>query len=278
MNGIHDADLDTRVRAALRARAGQVTLGPAGESGAWEQTVSRNWRTGSHAPGETPGRKAKAKRWAAPLAAAAAVALIGAGIGIVGSLHSAGPGTAAAQPHSATVVSGGPGLTGPDPRMLKSSRPISQVVLVKQVFGTSISWTYVWFADVSWLSKQAKSLVACTDTYISQHNGTPRQVAQGCEPQLPGTRLLSPFSYMVGESSALDEFGLARRQVISVTMQSDTHKNERIPASIIDGRGFPYKIFVVAFSAKTDVVNWKLVARAADGKQDSVPFPVAHGF
>lgn len=216
--------------------------------------------------------------WAAPLAAAASVAVIGAGIGIAASLHPAGPGTGAAQPYRATVVSGAAGLTGPDPGMLRSSRPISQVVLLRQVFGTSTSWTYVWFADVSWLSKKGKSLVACTDTYISQPSGIPRQVAQGCNPEALGTSMLSPFGDMVGESSAFDEFGLALRQVTSVTMQSNADENERIPASLIDGRGFPYKIFVVGFPAKTDVANWKLVASDADGKRDGVPFPVASAF
>ena len=71
-----------------------------------------------------------------------------------------------------------------------------------------------------------------------------------------GTSLLSPFGDMVGESSAFDEFGLALRQVTSVTMQSDTDESEKLPASLIDGRGFPYKVFVVAFPAKTKVVNW----------------------
>ena len=58
-------------------------------------------------------------------------------------------------------------------------------------------------------------------------------------------------------------------------MQSDTNENEKIPATLIDGRGFPYKIFIVGFPAKTNVVKWKLVARDANGQQDSVPFPVA---
>jgi hypothetical protein len=283
MSGIHDTDLDTRVRAALRARAEQVTLGPDGENEAWEQTVARNWRAGGLAPGGNPGRKAK--RWAAPLAAAASVAVIGAGIGIVASLYPAGPGThpagqgtAVVPPYSAQVVSGGAGLTGPDPGMLRSFRPITQIVLVKQVFGTSTSWTYVWFAEVSWLPKKAKSLVACTDTYTSQPHGTIRSVARGCDPWELGTGMLSPFGNTVGQSSASDEFGLALRQVTSVTMQSDTDSNDKIPASLIDGRGFPYKIFVVAFPAKTNVVNWKLVAREADGKQDSVPFPVAYAY
>jgi hypothetical protein len=90
--------------------------------------------------------------------------------------------------------------------------------------------------------------------------------------------MLSPFGDMVGESSAFDEFGLALRQVTSVTMQSDTDENEKIPASLIDGRGFPYEIFVVGFTAQTNVANWKLVASEADGKQDGVPFPVASAF
>jgi hypothetical protein len=276
MSGIHDGDLDTRVRAALGARAEQVTLGPGREDAAWEQTVTRNGRIGGPAAGGNRGRKAK--RWAAPLAAAAAVAVIGAGIGIVSSLHSAGPVTAAAQPYGATVVSGGAGLTGPSPAMLRSSPPITQVVLVRQVFGTSTSWTYVWFADVSWLSKQGKSLVACTNTYVSQPGEAPRQVVQGCNPVALGTSMLSPFGDMVGESSAFDAFGLVLRPVTSVVMQSDTDEHEKIPASLIDGHGFPYKIFVVGFPAKTNIVNWKLIASEADGKQDSVPFPVASAF
>jgi hypothetical protein len=32
------------------------------------------------------------------------------------------------------------------------------------------------------------------------------------------------------------------------------------------------------FPAKTNVVNWKLAASEADGKQDGVPFPVASAF
>jgi len=277
MSGIHDDDLDTRVRAALRSRAGQVSLGPGAEDAAWARTVIRNGRAGGRGPGGHPGRKAK--RWAAPLAAAASVAVIGAGIGIAASYHSAGPSAgppaSAAGPYRATVVSGAAGLTGPDPAMLRSSRPITQVVLVKQVFGTSTSWTYVWFADVSWLSDKGKSLVACTNTYISQPSGTPRQVVQGCNPVALGTAMLAPFGDMVGEQSAFDEFGLALRQVTSVTMQSDTDENEKIPGSLIDGRGFPYKVFVVGFPAKTNVVNWKLVGGEADGKQAGVPFPVA---
>ena len=276
MSGIHDDDLDIRVRTALRSRAEQVSLGPGAEDEAWTRTLTRNGRAGGRVPGGNPGRKAK--RWAAPLAAAASVAVIGAGIGIAASLHPAGPEAGAAQPYSATVVSGAAGLTGPDPGMLRSSRPISQVVLLKQVFGTSTSWTYVWFADVSWLSNKGKSLVACTNTYISQPSGAPRQVFQGCDPEALGTSMLSPFGDMVGETSAFDQFGLALRQVTSVTLQSDRDENEKIPASLIDGRGFPYKVFVVVVPAKTNVVNWKLVASEADGKQDGVPFPVASAF
>jgi hypothetical protein len=50
--------------------------------------------------------------------------------------------------------------------------------------------------------------------------------------------MLSPFGDMVGESSAFDEFGLALRQVTSVTMQSDMVENEKIPASLIDAADF----------------------------------------
>jgi hypothetical protein len=161
--------------------------------------------------------------------------------------------------------------------MLRTSRPISQVVLVKQVFGTSTSWTYVWFADVSW-SDKGKSLAACTNVYVSAPGRAPRQVLQGCDPVALGTSLLSPFGYMVGQSSGFDEFGLASSQVTSVTMQSDTDEGAKIAASFIDGRGFPCRVFVVGFPAPTNVENWKLVARDADGKQQSVPFPVASAF
>jgi hypothetical protein len=273
MNASHDGDPDAQLRAALRTRAAQVSLGPGAEDAAWEQTLARSRRAGGRVPAGTASR---ARRWAAPLAAAASVAVIGAGLGVAASLQSAaGPGTVAAQPYRATVVTGGPGLTGPNPTMLRSARPTSQVVLVKQEFGTSTSWTYVWFADVSWLSDKGKTLVACTNTYDSAPGGTPRQVLQGCEPVALGTGLLSPFGSMVGESSGFDEFGLALPQVTSVTMQSDTGEHEQYAASFIDGRGFPCRVFVVGFPAPTNVVNWKLVARDADGKQQSVPFPVA---
>jgi hypothetical protein len=276
-SGVHDADLDTRVQAALRARAERVTLGPDGEDGAWEQTVARKRRAGGLVPG---GRHpaGKAGRWAAPLAAAASVAIIGAGIGIAASLHPGGAGTVAAQPYSATVVSGAPGLTGPDPAMLRSSPPISQVVLVRQVFGTSTSWTYLWFADVRRFSKTGKSLVACTNAYVSEPSGTPRQTEQGCDPAALGTSMLSPFDVLLGQPSGFDQIGVALRPVTSVTMQSDTDETDRIPATLIDGRGFPYKVFIVAFPAKANVLHWKLVARDADGKQGSVPFPVASFF
>jgi hypothetical protein len=276
--GVHDADLDTRVQAALRARAGRVTLGPDGVDGAWEQTVARKRRAGGLAPG---GRHpaGKAGRWAAPLAAAASVAIIGAGIGIAASLHPGGQGTVAVQPYSAIVVSGAPGLTGPDPTLLEWAPPITQVVLVKQVFGSSTSWTYLWFGYDSWgPAAEHKIPEACTDTYSSEPSGTPRQTAQGCNPEEPGTGLLSTFPVFVGQSSSFEQFGLAVRSVTSVTMQSDTDKTEEIPATLIDGRGFPYKVFVVAFPAKTKVANWKFVAHDADGKQGSVPFPVASFF
>jgi len=64
-------DLDIRVRAALRSRAEQVGLGPGAEHAAWEQTVTRNGRAGADGSSAYSGRKAK--RWAAPLAAAASV-------------------------------------------------------------------------------------------------------------------------------------------------------------------------------------------------------------
>ncbi len=38
-------------------------------------------------------------------------------------------------------------------------------------------------------------------------------------------------------------------------MQSDTDKTEKIPATLIDGRGFPYTIFIVAFPPETKVEN-----------------------
>jgi hypothetical protein len=283
MSSTGDPSLDTRLRAALRARAERVTLGPDGEDGAWEQTVTRKRRAGGLVrgglvPGGHPAHARKAKRWAAPLAAAASVAIIGAGIGIAASLHPGGPGTFAVQPYRASVVSDAPGLTGPNAAMLRSSPPITQVVLVRQAFGTSTSWTYLWFADVGWLSKKGKSLVACTNAYITEPSGTPRQTEQGCNPVALGTSMLSPLGFLLGQPSALDQIGLALRPVTSVTMQSDTDKTEKIPATLIDGRGFPYKIFVVAFPAKTNVVHWKLVARDADGKQDSVPFPAASFF
>jgi hypothetical protein len=283
MSGIGDPDLDTRLRAALQARAERVTLGPDGADGAWEQTVARKRRAGGLVrgglvPGGQPAHARKARRWAAPLAAAASVAIIGAGIGIAASLHPGGPGTVAVQPYDATVVSGAPGLTGPNAAMLRSSPPISQVVLVKQVFGTSTSWTYLWFADVRWLSKKPKSLSACSNTYVSGPSGTPRQTEQGCEPVALGTRMLSPFSFILGQPSAFDQIGVALRSVTSVTMQSDADETEKIPAALIDGRGFPYKIFIVAFPPKTKVEDWKLVARDADGKQGSVPFPIASFF
>ena len=119
---------------------------------------------------------------------------------------------------------------------------------------------------------------------ISTVNGTtlssptPRQTEQGCEPVALGTRMLSPFGFFLGQPSAFDQIGLTLRSVTSVTMQSDTDENEKIPASLIDGRGFPYKVFVVGFPAKTNVANWKLVASDADGKRDGVPFPVASAF
>jgi hypothetical protein len=275
--GVHDADLGTRMKAALRARAERVTLGPDGVDGAWEQTVARKRRAGGLVPGG--GHPAgRARRWAAPLAAAASVAIIGAGIGVAASLRPGGGGTAEVQPYSASVVSGAPGLTGPDPAMLRSSLPITQVVLVKQVLGTSTSWTYLWFADVGRFSRTRKTLVACTDSYLSGPSGAPRQIEQGCNPELPGTSMLSPFGFFLGLPSAFDQFGVALRSVTSVTMQSDTDETDRIPAALIDGRGFPYKIFIVAFPPKTKVENWKFVARDADGKQGSVPFPVASFF
>ena len=278
--GVHDADLDTRVQAALREHAEQVTLGPDGMDGAWERTVARKRRAGglgrgSLIPGGHPARARKARRWAAPLAAAASVAIIGAGIGIAASLRPGGPGTVAVQPYRATVVSGAPGLTGPNAAMLRSAPPISQVVLVKQVFGSSTSWTYLWFADVRWVSEKPKSLSSCLNAYVTGSSGIPRQTEQGCEPVALGNNMLSPLSSLLGQPSALDEIGLALRPVTSVTMQSDTDKAEKIPATLIDGRGFPYKIYIVAFPYTLNVINWKLVARDADGKQGSVPFPVA---
>jgi hypothetical protein len=278
MSGVDHGDLDTRVEAALGARAGRVTLGPDGVDGAWTQTVARKRRAGGLMPGGQPAHARKARRWAAPLAAAASVAVIGAGIGIGASLHQGGPATVAVQPYGASVVSGAPGLTGPNAAMLRSSPPISQVVLVKQVFGTSTSWTYLWFADLRWVSKKPKSLSSCSNAYVTGPSGIPRQTEQGCEPVALGTSILSPLSSLLGQPSALDEIGLALRSVTSVTMQSDTDKTEKIPATLIDGRGFPYKIFVVAFPYTTNVLHWKLVARDADGKQESIPFPVASFF
>lgn len=274
MSGIHDEDLDSRVRAALHARAGQVALGPDGESGAWEQTVSRKWR----ARGLTSGgnRGGRTRRWAAPLAAAASVAAIGAGIGIAASFHSAGPGTVASPSYSATAIPTVPGLPGPN---LKRAQPITQVVLVKQEFGTSTSWTYVWFANVGWFSDKGKTLVACADTYESRQGGTPQLGAQGCTPIALGGSMLAPFGYQLGEPApAFDQLGVALRRVTSVAIQSDTDKNQKVQGSLIDGRGFPYKVFMVTFPAKTNLTQWKLVAHDADGKQDSVPFPVATAF
>jgi hypothetical protein len=279
--GVHDADLDTRVQAALRVRAERVTLGPDGVDGAWEQTVARKRRAGGPVPGAlAPGRHPdrRARRWAAPLAAAASVAIIGAGIGVAASLHPGQPAAVALQPDSATVVSGAAGLTGPAPNMLEFAPPVTQVVLIKQVFGTSTSWTYVWFGHVSWGPAALKSPEACTDTYSSERGGPPRQTVQGCNSGAPGTRLLSTFPSFVGQSSYFEQFGLAVRSVTSVTMQSVTDTHEKIPASLIDGRGFPYKVFVVAFPATTNLTNWDVVARAADGKQDSVRFPIASDF
>ena len=288
MSGIHDSGADatdtgTRVQAALRTRAERVTLGQDGVDGAWEQTLARKRRAAGPVPGgrAADGHRAharKARRWTAPLAAAATVAVIGAGVGVAASLHPGGPGTVAVRPYRATVVSGAPGLTGPDAATLRSSPPISQVVLVKQVFGTSTSWTYLWFADVGWLSRRAE---ITGGLHRRLRLGAQRNPASNCAGmQSRGARhqLLSPFGFFVGQQSAFDQFGVAVRSVTSVTMQADTDKSEKIPASLIDGRGFPYKIFIVAFPATTKVENWKLVARDADGRQDTVPIPVATAF
>ena len=262
------------MQAALRSRADQVTLGPGAEDAAWEQTVTRNGRAGGRAPGGRPGRKPK--RWAAPLAAAATIAVIGAGIGIAATTAPGRTGSGSAQPYSATVVSGAPGLTGPDAAMLRSSRP-NHTGCVGEAGIRRLDFLDLRVVRQRKLAVEQREIPGRVHQRVHlQRSGVPRQVFRGCDPEALGTGMLSPFGDMVGESAGFDQFGLALRQVTSVTMQSESDESEKIPASLIDGRGFPYKVFVVAFPAGTNVENWKLVAREADGKQDVVPFPVAH--
>jgi hypothetical protein len=266
-------DLETRVRDALQARAGEFTTSP----DAWEQTTARAGRRAIRWQAGVPGRRRWLTRFT-PLAAAAAVLVIGAGLA---SLAAAGGGPAPRATTPAATSQGGspapqatrttggrgggfPGMDcafpGVSKRIPVTGVQISAKVTVNQV---TIWWTRI---------PETKYPQAHTDLALCQfdavHGGRSGPQAPLGHGQL--VQASAPFSGLGGATSMS---GIAAPSVTSV--EADLANGNVEHGSLAYGAGFPDAVWWLAYPQG---IGATIVFRGAAGqavKEIAEPWPPA---
>jgi hypothetical protein len=259
-------DLEDRVRDALLARAGEFSASP----DAWERTTAR---AGRRAVGRAP-RRPRRQRWLTrftPLAAAAAVVVIGVGSAALAVDLGHGGSPAPRTTPRATPTSGGGrgGFRGAScafPRMNKKL-PVAGVQISAKVTvdGFTTWWTRI---PESLFPQSHADLAMCQ--FDEKHGGTGQPESPLGQGQL--VRASSPFDYSpFGGGTSVS--GIAAGSVTSVA--ADLANGNVVRADLAYGAGFPYAVWWLAYPPG---IGATLVFRNAAGqvvKKIAEPWPPA---
>jgi hypothetical protein len=231
--------LEDRLREALSERAQESPV----SDDAWARTVARARRRGPRAPAWS--------RFMIPAAAAAAVIAIVVGASLLAgdrSPHGAsgGPGPATASP-SATP----PRPPGRNDYLMRQAPPVSAVVPVKLTMDGKTTWTFVWFGYMK--NARNEGIALCSVTDGGNYYG-----AGGCEAATVGAGKVARSDGGAGSI----RLGTVVRQATSVT--AVLGDGRRVPGVLAFGRGFPYKVWAVAYPQEN---NARVVFADADGHE-----------
>ncbi|HEY7275852.1 MAG TPA: hypothetical protein VH594_07805 [Trebonia sp.] len=261
-------DLEDRVRDALLARAGEFTTSP----DAWERMKTK--------AGRRTFRRPARQRWLTqltPLAAAAAVIVIGAGTATV-----AGTGGFSSSPAPLVTQSSGPGLGGwvggapcafPGESTKVAGVPISAKVTLD---GVTTWWTRI-ESDFSVLGRERKSDLAMCQSY-GDDTGAAGYAPYGVDAGMPvypfgKGQLVQASTPITGDDRGSEVTGIAVTAVVSV--EADLANGRVVRGSVAYGHGFPYVAWWVNYPQG---ISATLVFRDAAGhavKQIAAPYPEA---
>ncbi len=266
-------DLEEQVRDALNAQAGRFTASP----DAWQRTTARARRRAPKRQAHHPARQRWLNRFT-PLAAAAAVIVIGVGTatlaetgGLRAAPRHASPASSAiptlkATPKSTPSASVGDPLTqgvACDVPGLPKTAPVVGVQISAKVTKDGIS---TWWTRVpKGFSHNAGTLSLCQ----SRSNGG----GGGVEPPLSRGQLLRVDSFDIGLSVNSAAGGIAEASVTSV--EADLANGKVVPGTVAYGAGFPYAAWWIGYPPG---ISATLVFRDAAGdvvKEIAEPFPAA---
>ena len=250
-------DLEERVRDALRARAEEFTASP----DAWERTRARAGRRAIRRQAHRPARQRWLTRFA-PLAAAAAVLVIGAGTatlaatgGFSAALHQVGlePG---GSPAPAATPSGGDRdrLRG-SPCVFPGMNKKIPVVGVQTSAKVTVNQVTTWWTRIpeSMYPQSKTDLALCQ---VNDHGGSGEPESPLGQGQL--VRASVPFSGLGGGTSMS---GIAVASVTSV--EADLENGSVVRGSVAYGHGFPYAAWWITYPQG---ITARLVFRNAAGQ------------
>jgi hypothetical protein len=253
-------DLEDRVRYALQARAMRFTASP----DAWERTRARAGDRAIRRQAHRPARQRWLTRFT-PLAAAAAVLVIGAGTAIVAET---GGFSGSPAPQASASPSGGrtgfPGLDCSFPGMSKKI-PVAGVQISAKVTVNGVTTWWTRIPESKYPQAKADLALCQADEVHGGRSGPQSPLGQG---QL--VRASAPFSGLGGATSVS---GLAVGSVTSV--EADLANGNVEPGALAYGAGFPYAVWWLAYPQG---IGATIVFRDAAGrvvKEIAEPWPPA---
>lgn len=244
--------LEDRLREALRERAGQSPVSP----DAWSRTLARTRRP-VWGPAWT--------RFMIPVAAAAAIVVIIAGAALLTGNRAQHGGSGHPGPTTAPASATPPAPPGPDNYLMRGTPPLTAVVPVKLTVGGKTTWTFVWFGYMKSARDQGIALCTVTDGPGYYGGGSCGSAS------VPAGKV----ALSTGGPNAI-RLGTAVKQVTSAAALLPGGR--RVPAALVSGRGFPYKVWAVTYPQPG---NAQIVFAGASGRrlgQLSIrgDFPVPH--
>ncbi|HXT93266.1 MAG TPA: hypothetical protein VN714_28880 [Trebonia sp.] len=275
-------DLEERVRDALNAQAERFATSP----DAWQRTTARAGRRTQKRRAHHPARQRWLNRFT-PLAAAAAVIVIGVGTAIVaatGGFHAAprhASPVSSASPPLKTTPKATPKATPKPTPSASVGDPLRQEVVcdvpglptTARVVGVRISAKVTKDGTSTWWTRLPKGFNHNAGTSLglchSQSNGG----GGGVEAPLSRGQLLRVDSFDIGLSVNSAGGGIAAASVTSV--EADLANGKVVHGTVVYGAGFPYAAWWIGYPPG---ISATLVFRDAAGnavKEVAEPFPAA---
>jgi hypothetical protein len=220
--------LEDRLREALSERARQSPV----SDDAWARTVARARR-----------RRPRASAWSRfmiPAVAAAAVIAIVVGASLLAGNRSPRGGSGSARPATASPSATPPPPPGRNGYLMRQAPPVSAVVPVKLTIDGKITWTFVWFGYMKNARNEGIALCSITDGDNYDGSGSCGAATVGA-----GKVAIS------GGGPGSIRLGTVIRQATSVT--AVLGGGRRVPGVLAFGRGFPYKVWAVAYPQENNV-------------------------